>query len=362
MALAQDIRRGWQIAHPYVRQYLPAAFDIGRRFIGSDLFPLAAGAISNIYEGNSYGKNYVSLFNKDTTYDSSDLSQESSAKRRKTGGAVPPPSNALNSDAIQSPHDPRNQTGTSVDINMVRRMGSRRLRRPRNPGTAYRRIFRSWTGLARLRGRRRGIRPELKSIDGINAVGMLFQQTNQVCAPGAVDGNLVLLNGCSQGTTVNTRIGNRINIKSILVRACLQVPDADVGSVSFSQCVRVMIVKDRQPNGQSFAVGDLFDTTATAGNVTTYAMNLTYRQRFKVLCDRHYVLSGASNAAEFFFEYYSKKNHSVEYNGTATIPSVSEIRTNAIWLCLYGPYVNGGNTTNRPHFAACTFRTRFTDP
>jgi len=362
MALANDIRRGWQIANPYVRQYLPQAFEIGRRIVGSDILPLVTGTFSNLYEGNAYGKNYVSLFNKDTVYDSSDLSQESAAKRRKTGGAVPPTSNALKSDAIQSPHDPRNQGGTQVDVNMVRRMGTRRIRRSRNPGTAYRRIFRSWTGLSRLRGRRRGVRPELKAIDGINAVACLFQQTNTVVAPGSQDGNLILLNGCAQGTTAFTRIGNRINIKSILIRACIQVPDADVNVPSFSQCVRIMIVKDRQPNGQSFAVGDLLDTTPTAGNVTTHAMNLTYRQRFKVLCDRHYVLSGASNAAEFFFEYYSKKNHSVEYNGTNAIPSVAEIRTNAIWLCLYGPYAAGGTTTNRPHVAALTFRTRFTDP
>jgi len=240
-------------------------------------------------------------------------------------------------------------------------MGFRRGRRLRNPGITTRRIFRTWSGLSRLRGRRRGVRPELKAIDGITAASAIFQNSNTVLAAGG-SGNMILLNGTAQGTAINQRIGNRINIKSILVRACIQVPDAEVASTSFSQCVRVMIVKDRQPNGLSFAVGDLLDTSHSGSTPVTDGNSLPNRLRFKVLCDRHYVLSGASNAAEFFFNYYSKKNHVTEYNGTAVTPTVAEIRTNAIWLLLYAPYAAGGTVTNRPHLSGMFFRTRFTDP
>lgn len=353
-----NLRRGWEIAQPYVRQVRPL-WEIGRRIIGSEFLPIALGVYDNLSSGNSYSKNYLKLFNSDTVYDASDVSaSEPPAKRQKTGGAVPLSTNSAASDAIQSPHDSRNQAGSHSDIEMVRRMGSRRFRKRSAPGTAYRRIFRSWTGLSRLR--RRGYRkPELKSIDGIagSAPVVLFQNT-------FLDGvNAILLNAASQGTAYNQRIGNSILIKSMLVRACIEVPDAEVASTSFSQCVRIMIIKDRQANGLAPAITDIFETVnSTSGNVVTYAMNLTYRQRFKVLCDRRYVLSGASNAAEFFFEYISKRNHRVEYNGTSATPSISEIRTNAIWLVCLGPYAPGGTIANRPHLNSLTFRTRFIDP
>lgn len=341
---------------------LPVARALNQIPGGPTLVLGAANTLYNIYS------NYKDVSGSlDSLYQAADAKTTASVEqvRKKAklfhSGAVPPP--VIQSSAIQSPHDPRSQGGSKPDVNMVRRMGLRRARRYRNPGTSYRRIFRTWTGLRRLRARRRGYcRPELKHIDGIAAVAMLFQQTNTVCAPGSADGNLVLLNACAQGTTAHGRIGERIQIKSILVRACIQVPDADVAQVSFSQCVRVMIVLDRQPNGLSFAVNDLLDTSHTASNVVTSGQNLTYRQRFKILCDRHYVLAGASNAAEYLFEYYAKKNITVEYNGTSATPTVAEIRTNALWLCLYGPYAAGGNTTNRPHLSSCFFRTRFVDP
>lgn len=282
-------------------------------------------------------------------------------------GAVPPQSNAEGSGAIQSPFDPRNARGSAVDVDMVRGMGYRRLRRPRNPGTAYRRIFRSWTGLSRIRGRyrRRWNKPELKSIDGFvgTAPLVLFQNVNTHAFPGVSNGNMVLLNRCSQGTKYNERIGNQILIKYMLIRACISCPDNNQGTVSYQDCVRIMVIKDRQANGSVPAVGDLFETpNSTGGTVVTYATNLANRFRFKVLCDRHYVLSGASNAAEFFFEYNSKRKHRVEYNGTATPATEAEIRTNSIWLCCFGPYASGGTIANTPYLDALTFRTRFVDP
>lgn len=360
----QQIQRAWQVAQPYVRHIRPL-WEIGRRVIGSEFLPIALGVYDNLSAGNSYSKNYLKLFNSDTVYDASDVSaSEPPHKKQKTGGAIAPSNNAQASDAIQSPHDHRSQAGSHSDIEMVRRMGSRRMRKRSAPGTAYRRIFRSWTGLSRLR--RRGYRkPELKSIDGIisAAPSVMFENGFTQAFPSVSNGNAVLLNRCSQGTAYNQRIGNSILIKSLLVRACIQVPDADVGSASFSQCVRMMIIKDRQANGLVPAITDVFENTnSVSGNVVTYAMNLTYRQRFKVLCDRRYVLSGASNAAEFFFEYISKRNHRVEYNGTASPPTEAEIRTNSIWLVCLGPYATGGTVNNRPHLSALTFRTRFIDP
>lgn len=199
----------------------------------------------------------------------------------------------------------------------------------------------------------------MKWYDGFqSATVMLFLQEATAASAGGT-GNVFLINDPLQGIDGNQRIGRQIVVKSILVRACIQVPTADEGVVSYSQCVRIMIVKDRQCNGLGFNIGDLLDDTGTH-NVVTAPMNLTYRQRFKVLCDRHYVLSGASNAAEFYFEYFKQKNHRIEY--TSNVQGIAGIRTNAIYVILLGPYATaGGTVANRPHLSSYLHRIRFVD-
>lgn len=370
----QRIRQAWGVVNPYVRQYAPEAFEFGRRVIGSDLFGPAVGALYSIYQGDKLTKDYLpDLFTTpDAKYVPTGALSLQGTKRtyEQAFQQAIPGSNAESGDAVNSPFDVSNQAGPSVDVNMVRRMGYRRRLRRRAPGTAYRRIFRSWTGLARLRRRGRSLyRPELKSIDGLNtAVPIVFVgSTVDATAAAATFGNAVLLNGCIQGADIGQRIGNQILVKSLLVRGCVCVPTGSESSVTFTECCRIMVVQDRQANGAMPTVLDLFETQEIlSGTVSTWPMNLVNRSRFKVLYDKRFVLTGATNGAEFFFEYFNnKKRIKTIYDGTAATPpyNIALIRTNAVWMFCFANFAAAGSTVaNRPYLNSFSFRTRFIDP
>lgn len=361
--------QAYQFARPFIRRYLPAAFQVGERFVTNPLAAAAWTVGSNIIGGYQGTKDYLpDLFSpKDSTYAPS-AEQSAKIQRIYNVGSVKSGFTTNTPNLDQSgPSELRHKAsgGTRVDVNMVRRLGYRRRFR-RNPGTAFRRIFRSWSGQSELRRRFRGRnwnKPELKYFD-VFASGSppqvvflnVFTQAEQVTPQG---GNAILLNDVAQNVSATGRIGNQIVIKSILVRGCLSLPTEDDGDITYSQCVRIMIIKDRQANGAVPVITDVL-AAPVSGNPVTQPMNLDYRSRFKVLCDRHYVLSGGTNAAEYFFQYYSKRKHVITYTGNTG--TAAAIKTNAIWLLLLGPGANGGTVTNRPHFSAWNARIRFVDP
>jgi len=380
----QNVRRAWELAHPYVRQYSPQLFDFGRRFIGSAVFPIAFQTVSNILGDYQGTKDYLpDLFEaKDAKYigfSEGDPGPETKRRRLDSAvrGAVPPPEQSNASNAIQSASHPQNQAGSNPDVNMVRRVGFRRFSRRRNPGFTSRRIFRTWTGQSVLRRRRRGWnKPELKYKDmwetGNTPPLITFWSGITQATNGGTAGNAICLNEMYTQTTGNARIGIDILMKSILIRACIQTksseePDPPVSSLtSVAECVRVMVVLDRQANGSVPALTDLFGSVTglnPGANAVTYPMNLTYKSRFKVLCDRHYVLSSQTNAAEFYFEFYKKKNIRVHYTGTsATVSTIADIRSNALWFFCFGNGASLGNASNRPHLQQFMSRIRFIDP
>lgn len=296
------------------------------------------------------------------------LSQSVGFKRFADGsvkGAVAPASNAEGSSAIQSQFDLRSQSGAHPNVNMVRRMGPRRFRSRKNPGIYYRRLYRSWSGA--FRGRRRfggGIRPELKACDGLSFAQNVFFLNDFSIVNSSAAGNTVCLNALQQGTAYNQRIGNTVQVRSILVRGCLQVPTGEEGMNNWSECVRIIIFRDRQSSGQQPSYIDLFQTTnINTGSVVTWPNRLENKTRFKILCDRRYVLSGATNCAEFFFEYFAKKRFNVQYGSSANPPTYAEIKTNTLWLACLGPFPLAGATiANTPYFNTFAYRVRFVDP
>lgn len=370
-------RRAWQVGAPYVSRYAPVVGRFINRAINSELFGPALYAATNIYSGEkNLDKLAPLLFSGDYTYDPAQ-SDERPAKRLKQGPVsdginVPNAPNSNASDAVNGPFHPGNQAGAASQPSSGRRSMARPYRRrpTRLGGQAVRRIVRSWSGQFALRGRyRRGravIRPERKCIEFARtaimpaAPALIFQNVFTGPVVSGSTGNLILLNGLEMGTGLHQRIGVHVQIVSILVRMCIQVPTGSEASPSFSQCVRVLMFKDRQANGTTPTIDAVLDTDTTTGTSVSQAMLLENRMRFKVLMDKHYVLSGASNAAEFFCEYFSKKRHSVMYTGTAG--TIAEIKSNAIWLALLAPYPVGGDVTNRPHLSMFTSRIRFVDP
>lgn len=140
---------------------------------------------------------------------------------------------------------------------------------------------------------------------------------------GVVDGVSVLL--IPQGTTDNTRIGNKIVLQNIRLRGTLRIPANDVSG----DRVRMILYRDMQTNGAAAAVTDLLATAA----IDSY-YNMDNIGRFKIIKDKFIDLnpgSGTDLAGSGNLLYLKgfKMNHKAmcHINYSSTTGAITELRT-----------------------------------
>lgn len=177
-------------------------------------------------------------------------------------------------------------------------------------------------------------------------------------------GTVTLLNGCADGSTVNTRIGRKTCIKSVQVRGVLLPQDAWASGAQCDPCLaRVMLVWDKQANGAAFTIANLL-SAATAASFN----NLDNRERFVVLMDKHFAFGmwALSTAAGAAFAAVDKtvaivnkykrmpKDAFTIFSGTGA--TIASINTGALFLVTIGTNA-AGNGWN----ANLVTRVRYTD-
>lgn len=156
-----------------------------------------------------------------------------------------------------------------------------------------------------------------------------------------------------QGTTANTRIGNRISIRSIYYQFNINLPTTtNQGGGSFSY--RLIWLVDHQTNGAQASINDVFAVPGTAPSICS-TMNLTNSNRFKVLKDIRGSLN--YNAAAYngmnnqnvtqkrFLKGFIKCNIPIEYSNTSG--GVADIRANNIYLVFCAETVSASPTFDR---------------
>lgn len=140
---------------------------------------------------------------------------------------------------------------------------------------------------------------------------------------GAVNGVSLCL--IPQGTTDNTRIGNKILLKNIRIKGSLSV----VSNNQTGDRVRVILYKDMQTNGAAAAVTDLLET-ATVDSF----LRMDNVERFKVIKDKYVDLNppnGTALATSGCLAYVKsfKMNHKancrIDYSAAAG--AITELRT-----------------------------------
>lgn len=187
-------------------------------------------------------------------------------------------------------------------------------------------------------------RDELKVID-----------TQVVTAPLLTAGTVTLLNGVAQGTDFTDRIGRKINIKSIHMKYYIQAynnVDVPLGDI-----IRVMLVWDYQTNGALAAVTDVLTSADVLSGV-----NLTNRERFKILYDKRHTMGAieytaaapvAGDTQPRFAQRFIRCNYPMVFGGTAA--TVGSIQTGSLMLLT----ITASSATG---FAANTrVRCRFSD-
>lgn len=160
---------------------------------------------------------------------------------------------------------------------------------------------------------------------------------------------LLLLNGLAPGNSASQRIGMKVAIRTLELRARV----ATTAGTGVDQTCRWLIFVDRQSNGVAPTAGDVL-----TGNLDTFR-NLANRKRFKIILDRHFPLSAsAENGSIRVFHAYLKFRRPllVEFN-TGTAGTVADITSGAIYIMVLGNIASGTTDANMNG----TVRFRYTD-
>lgn len=196
-------------------------------------------------------------------------------------------------------------------------------------------------------------------------------QTGAIVAdPAANAGTTHLLNGISPGTGFNERVGRKFVIKSIQLRLHLSYRYMGDTSMAYGAVpagiLRVVLVWDKQPNGVTPAITDIF-VTNNAQSMT----NLDNRNRFNILMDKVYstpnMAQGETNAVDdhcislggTVCKKYKKCNLTT-INNAGAAGTVADITTGALWLVLLSDATANDNPTVHHHVAG-TARIRYLD-
>lgn len=147
-------------------------------------------------------------------------------------------------------------------------------------------------------------------------------------------GAVYLLNGITQGTDYNQRIGRKVQIKSVFCRWTINVNPAQLALQG--DVVRLMIIYDAQANGVAPAITDILQIAEFDS-----PMNLNNRDRFKVLHDKFHTMWANTYAAGLggiqtgtgcpkFSQKFIKCNMEEIFGGTGN--TIGSIQTGSIFF------------------------------
>lgn len=180
-------------------------------------------------------------------------------------------------------------------------------------------------------------------------------------------GSIVLIANPILGSDFNNRIGRKITLKSVYIRGYIAQEGADGAGFAIAaptQLGRMILVADLQPNGAVPAITDILVEATSCSQ-----LNLNNRDRFKIYCDKTYVVdpymtsaiatqsyAQASNTIKMV-KKYKKLNLEMIYNAT-NAGTVADINSGALYMVWIGSVAAGANTDMR---ARVSTRVRYID-
>jgi len=228
-------------------------------------------------------------------------------------------------------------------------------RRGRGP-TAPRMPFSMRGRYRRVSGRRRvvrrGLKPELKNWDQaitIAASGTMIFPTGAGVTAGAVGAPII---GLAQGTTQNQRVGRKIILETIQVRADVKFNPA-AGAVG-SDYADIYLIEDTQANKLLPVVADCWQSATPA----SLLRNLDYGNRFKIWKHERYAfeaaagVSGAYDPVNRPLDWFVKVGKPIEIN--STLGAFTEFNTSNFYIAM-------GSVNGLVSIDAGNTRVRFTD-
>lgn len=174
------------------------------------------------------------------------------------------------------------------------------------------------------------------------------------------DASLVqLLNGMAQGTTASTRIGRKIDIKSIQSRLNIQAQ-----ATAVTQQIACCVVFDTQANGVAPTWQDVFDNSTALGANRPWAMrNMSNAQRFQVIWYEKFNITGATAAGlatdetNETIEKYNKCDLVTQYNA-GVAGTIADIQTGSLYFMAVSSAATGSTVAST---LTGTIRIRYAD-
>lgn len=161
-------------------------------------------------------------------------------------------------------------------------------------------------------------------------------------------GNITPINLVRLGNDDNNRIGRKIVVTSIQVRARFGLEAAANASA-----VRCALIYDKQTNGALPALSDIYDT-GSAASAEQSMHNLNNRDRFVVLYDEIFQLDQAQKITHSF-KYYRKVQLETVYGADGA--TIAEISTGALYWVTIGSFAAGATDVDQ----FTTIRIRYLD-
>lgn len=169
-------------------------------------------------------------------------------------------------------------------------------------------------------------------------------------------GVLYLLNGTTQGTDANDRIGGMIKCTSVHIKG--HIHPVFQGTPTEA---RLVLFWDRQANGvipnvQGAFQGAVLDTSS--GITPVHApINMANKDRFHILWDRTYKMVNFSDTDNFTVEpividKYRKLGRKTHYNTVSNVGTIADIISNALYLLVIGNIPSTGLTNPQLSFCA----------
>jgi len=200
-----------------------------------------------------------------------------------------------------------------------------------------------------------GSAKEIKSFDCLvtaPAAGIAWNMGAAAFAePSAAYTGITELNDIQQGAGVYERIGVKILMRSIRIRAFFSAAASPVMTT-----FRVACVYDRQPNGAAPAIADIFTDTRVAGATTTdiiSGINITNKNRFTVLRDQMFNFDVAIRES-LDLDWFIPCRLQTEFKASGG--SIADISTGSILFI-----VAALSATSLPNMSVCRSRIRYED-
>lgn len=154
-------------------------------------------------------------------------------------------------------------------------------------------------------------------------------------------GTGILINGLAPGTGASQRIGKKVSMKSIQLRAAIG-QGATGGAAPFAGFVRTFIVYDKQANAAVPTVASILEAVSGSS-----PMNMDNRERFLVLYDRQIAIDQFGGNASAQIKMFKKIALPTVFNA-GTAGTVADITSGSLYIVFISENSFAAAATNPP--------------